>query len=72
MEALLAIIKIFATLEPTIAQILPLVEQIVAGEKVTSAQLANLWTAIAMLEAKAQSQAQQITSNLASLAGPTS
>ena len=47
----LALLQALISLVPEIEQIIPVVESIINGDKVTSAQAAQLWTVIAQLEA---------------------
>lgn len=60
MDVILALIQAFAALEPTVAAAIPTVETLIAGNKVTSAQMVTLWQAVAALERLAASKAAGI------------
>ncbi len=60
MEAILALVKLFAVLEPTIAELIPIIEDLLAGKTVTSAQMVVLWTGIGVMEDLAAKKAADV------------
>jgi len=60
MDIVLALLKALVTLIPEIEQIIPIVESLINGNKITAAQAVQLWTVIANLEAMAAQKAAQV------------
>ena len=57
MELVLALLQAAAALAPEIEAALPAVQALIAGQKVTSAQMVTLWSAVAALEEQAAAKA---------------
>ena len=57
MELVLALLQAAAALAPEIEAALPAVQSLIAGQKVTAAQMVTLWSAVAALEEQAAAKA---------------
>lgn len=60
LAAIVALVTAAAQLIPEVQKVVPIVQAMVNGEKITAAQQAQLWTAIATLEDQAAAKAAAI------------
>jgi len=62
LTVIIALLQAVAALLPEIEQIIPIAEGIIAGNKVTVAQAAEIWTVVAQLETLAAANAAKVES----------
>lgn len=60
-KTIISLLNAVASLIPEITQIIPIVDTLLSGEKVTSAQAAQLWSVISQLETWAVQRADVVT-----------